>query len=70
MAHPNALKNLKPHNQTSEEARAAGRLGGTPTIPHTHIGYFHDEKGTRTLTSKEQKMVDRVLKTWDNRKKR
>ncbi len=28
MAHPNSLKNLKPLNQTSEEARAAGRLGG------------------------------------------
>ena len=34
--------------------------------PHTHKGYLHDEKGTYHLSPKEQKMVDRVLKTWYN----
>ncbi len=40
-------------------------------LPHTHRGYFHqeyDKAETRLeLTPKEEKMVERVLKTWDNR---
>lgn len=40
-------------------------------LPHTHRGYFHqeyDKDETRlALTPKEMKMVERVLKTWDNR---
>lgn len=40
-------------------------------LPHAHRGYFHqeyDRAETRLeLTPKEAKMVERVLKTWDNR---
>ena len=32
--------------------------------PHTHKGYKHDEKGTFPLSSKEEKMVERITKTW------
>ena len=39
--------------------------------PHTHRGYLHgeyDSAGNRLdLTPKEQKMVDRVISTWNNR---
>lgn len=38
--------------------------------PHVHHGYFHNEndsgKGYSRLTSKEQAMVERVVRIWDN----
>lgn len=43
------------------------KIKGVPTIPHTHEGYVHDENGTRNLTSKERKMVDRIINMWDNK---
>lgn len=37
--------------------------------PHTHLGYLHDEGGTRTsLTNQESAMIDFVNKVWKNRK--
>lgn len=39
---------------------------GEPTLPHTHKGYEHNEKGNYTVSPKEQKMIDRVTKTWYN----
>lgn len=45
------------------------KVDGKKTIPHTHKGYNHDEKGTFKPTPREQKMIDRVKKTWDNRHK-
>lgn len=35
--------------------------------PHAHEGYIHAENGTRGLTEKERKMVERVLKIWYDR---
>ncbi len=35
---------------------------------HKHLGYEHNEKGTKLLNTKEEKMVDRILKTWYNKK--
>ncbi len=33
--------------------------------PHTHKGYFHDEKGgTHPVTEKERKMIERITKAW------
>lgn len=37
------------------------------TQPHTHKGYEHGEKGDRNVTLKEQKMIDRVIRTWHNK---
>lgn len=34
---------------------------------HTHIGYYHDEGGTRNLTNDEKKLVAFVKKAWYNR---
>lgn len=40
-------------------------INGKPELPHTHHGYMHEEyRGTKLLSTKEQKMVERVLKTW------
>lgn len=43
-------------------------------LPHTHRGYFHQEYDKEEkrldLTLKEAKMVERVLKTWENHSNR
>lgn len=39
-------------------------INGIPTLPHTHKGYYHNEKGDFVPSGKENKMVDKVLKTW------
>lgn len=44
------------------------KVNGNWTKPHTHLGYLHNENGDRSLTIKEEKMVDRIMKTWYNKK--
>ena len=39
-------------------------------LPHTHMGYEHDEYGTRPLSPKEQKLVDRILENWAKKRKK
>ena len=44
-------------------------INGKLELPHTHLGYDKhntNEKSTRVLTSKEKKMVDRVVKSWNH----
>ena len=40
-------------------------------VPHVHHGYLHNEgdssKGASNLTTKEKKLVDRILKKWYNK---
>lgn len=43
------------------------RISGEWTVPHTHKGYFHNEKGTFKLSEKEQKIVDKVIEIWENK---
>lgn len=43
------------------------KIKGVKTMPHTHKGYEHGQKGDRNITEKEQKMLDRVTRTWYNR---
>ncbi|MBF1009337.1 MAG: hypothetical protein HXK87_09570 [Lachnospiraceae bacterium] len=38
-------------------------------LPCSHSEYLHDERGTRELTKREKKMVDRVIKIWENKSK-
>ncbi|MDE6285201.1 MAG: hypothetical protein K2M17_05590 [Bacilli bacterium] len=45
------------------------KINGVPTLPHTHLGYIHDEKGTRALSLKEKAIVEKVSKLWENRHK-
>lgn len=46
---------------------AKHKINGKDTIPHTHEGYLHAEKGTRGLTKKETELVDKVKKIWENK---
>lgn len=55
------------HNKRFKQIDIQGprhTVNGKPELPHTHIGYVHEEKGTRILTTKEKKMVERVLSAW------
>lgn len=40
------------------------KINGVPTKPHTHKGYVHNEKGDRSVSEKELKMIERVTKIW------
>ena len=58
------------HNKRYKQIDIKGpghMVDGKKALPHTHQGYVHDEHGTRLPTAKEQKMIDRILKTWQNR---
>lgn len=46
------------------------KVNGIPTLPHTHLGYLHDELGTRGLTAKETKLVVKAVDSWYNRRKK
>lgn len=35
-------------------------------LPHTHKGYWHDEKGTFELSKEDKKVVDKVTRLWNN----
>lgn len=48
------------------EVGHAHKVNGVPTDPHTHMGYRHDEKGTRSPALREEKMIERVQKIWYN----
>lgn len=39
-------------------------IKGMKTVPHTHKGYLHNEKGDFVPNEKEKKVIERVLKTW------
>lgn len=43
------------------------KINGKWELPHTHKGYWHDEKGTYSLTKEERNLVDKVMKIWKNR---
>lgn len=43
------------------------RINGVWTQPHTHKGYFHDENGTYVVSENERKVVDNIIKIWNNR---
>ena len=56
------------HNKRYKQIDVIGqkhKVDGNKIIPHTHKGYNHDEKGTRKPSTKEEKMIDRILKSWD-----
>ena len=45
----------------------AHKVKGEREQPHKHKGYLHNEKGDYSVSPKERKMVDRVIKTWYNK---
>lgn len=42
-------------------------IDGTPEKPHVHLGYNHDENGSRALDDSEKEFVEMVKKIWNNR---
>lgn len=55
------------HNKRFKQIDVIGtphEIDGKKELPHTHLGYVHDEHGTRKTNTKEDKMVERILKTW------
>lgn len=58
------------HNKRYKQIDVIGSkhvVNGQKIIPHTHKGYEHDEKGTKAPSAKQQKMIDRILTTWQNK---
>lgn len=45
-------------------------ISGKPTLPHTHLGYEHNENGDYKVSGEDQKIIDKVLKIWHNYLKR
>lgn len=45
------------------------KIDGVKKKHHTHQGYFHDEFGTRIPNSTEEKIVEKVLSEWHNKRK-
>ena len=58
-------------SETGERTKQIDVIGRTHNgiIPHTHIGYVHDEHGTRPLTQKEVNKVNSILRFWENKRK-
>lgn len=42
------------------------KIEGKMVLPHTHKGYWHDEKGTFELSKEDKKVVDKVTRLWNN----
>ena len=45
----------------------AHMINGEKVLPHSHVGYEHDEKGTKKLTKKENALIAKVNKIWENK---
>ena len=45
-------------------------VNGKKIIPHVHLGYVHDENGTRELTKREYQLVEKILRIWENMNER
>ena len=43
-------------------------IAGKKELPHTHLGYFHDELGTRKPNVTEWALIDKVKRIWYSRK--
>ena len=57
------------HNKRYKQVDIEGHkhtVEGQKISPHTHIGYLHDEGGTRALTTNERATLDKVQKLWEN----
>lgn len=38
-------------------------------VPHVHVGYEHDEHGTRSISEEEKKTVKHILDYWEKKRK-
>ena len=69
----NDIKFITFHDANGERMKQDD-IKGVPhagALPHTHSGYEHDEYGTYPgVSSKDQKIIDRVLNQWEKRRKK
>ncbi len=66
----NEINSINYYGADGKRARSINLLHNHEEIKgeHTHVGYYHKEKGTRHLTTQEKKLVEIVKKTWYNKK--
>jgi len=67
---PRYISYYDKHNRKWKQIDIEGMphtINGKRELPHTHKGYYHNEKGDFLLSPKEKKMVERVRKAWYNR---
>lgn len=70
---PKAINTYDEAGKRNKQIDISGKphkIGGEYTLPHVHIGYLHDEGGTIKITTDDKKLIDRVLKEWDNHKRK
>jgi len=69
----NKLKAITRYDKSNKRYKQIDLIGqahmvdGVNIIPHSHLGYWHDEHGTRAPSARDKKVIDKVKKTWDNR---
>lgn len=63
----NEVKHITYYDKETGERIKQIDVRGKPhleMLPHTHLGYEHDEYGTRYPNAKEQKQIARILEFW------
>ncbi len=58
------------HDTNGKRTKSINLLHAHKNIkgPHVHVGYYHEEGGTRCLTSKEKALIASILKIWNNKR--
>ena len=70
----NELKSITFYDENNKREKQIDLRGRSHTINgkkryvHVHQGYYHDENGTRTVTSEEWALIRRVKHIWYNKK--
>lgn len=71
--HKNELKSITLYDSDGKRIKqvdlrgAAHMINGEKVLPHSHKGYEHDENGTKKLTKKENALIAKVNKIWENK---
>lgn len=71
--HKNELKSITLYDDDGKRIKqvdlrgTAHMINGEKVLPHSHVGYEHDEKGTKKLTKKENALIAKVNKIWENK---
>lgn len=55
----NRFKQIDVHGHTHE-------VDGVKVVEHTHLGFNHEEGGTRGITPEEKTVIDKVRESWNN----
>ena len=69
----NDVKSITFYNKETGERVKQIDIKGKPhdgVLPHVHIGYEHDEHGTRELTLKEMLKMEEILLYWEYKRRK